>query len=235
MYRYDKKENISYTLGTTLTFELLFYKSGQIQKIYINPKQKRDETFYKLEKEANRLAIPFITNNSKIFDTLSAKDNVMVIGEFTKFTNSIPKGNHLVLVNPMNQGNLGTIIRSAAAFNIDGIAIILPSCDLFDPKVIRGSMGAIFRVPIQKFENFENYQKTFKGNSLYPFMLQTNNPLKEAIKKEPYSLIFGNEATGLNPSFLEIGHPIKIEQSSKVDSLNLDNAVSIGLYSFLTK
>lgn len=235
MNRYDKRETASFTLGTTLTFELLLHKKEKAKRVYINEKQKRDDTYRKIVGICKENAIPVIENNQKIFKILSEKENTMIIGEFEKYEEKIPQGNHLVLVNPMNQGNLGTIIRSAAAFEIDGIAIVDPSADLFDPKVVRSSMGALFRIPFHHYGTFEEYRKEFPSNASYPFMLQARNKLGEAAKKEPYSLIFGNEAKGLPLSFLDIGTPLFIEQGSKVDSLNLDNAVSIGLYAFSLK
>ena len=233
MAKYEKKGELSYTLGTTLTFELLLRKAEVAKRIYVNPKQKRDETYTKLVHLAEANHVPVITNNQKIF-SLSEKENTMVIGEFEKFTcKRMPQGNHVVLVHPSNMGNLGTIFRSCAAFNIDYLAITSPAADCFDPKCVRSSMGAIFSVPFAYFSSFEEYLALAGQRHLYPFMLQTENALKNVKKEKPYSLIFGNEATGLDSSFLNVGTPIKIEQSSKVDSLNLDNAVSIGIYSFL--
>ncbi len=235
MYRYEKKGGLSYSLGTTLTIEALLYRPACLRKIYINEKQHHDETYDKIVSLSHKNGIKIIQNNAKVFHDLSSKDNVMVIGEFEKFVGSLPPGNHLVLVNPMNQGNLGTIIRSGLALGIDGLAIISPAADIFDPKVVRGSMGALFRLPFRYYASFEEYEESFPSNRLYPFMLQARQKLNDVTPKTPYSLIYGNEATGLPSSFLSKGEPLIIEQSSSVDSLNLDNAVSIGLYVFKTK
>lgn len=232
MIKYDKNSPLSYCFGTTLTFELLLRKGDSAKKVYISPKQKRDETYDKLVALCQTLKIPVITNNEKIF-ALADKDNVMVIGEFEKFTSSLdPLANHIVLVNPSNLGNLGTILRSGAAFSIGGVAIIRPAADAFDPKAVRSSMGAIFSLPFAYFDKFEDYEALMGTRHLYPFMLQAKTKLPDLKKEKPYSLIFGNEATGLPDSFLQKGTPVIIPQSSKVDSLNLDNAVSIALYSF---
>lgn len=233
MSKYDKKADISYSLGTTLTFELLLRKPSVVRKIYISEKQKRDDTYRKLISLARSNNIQVIENNQKIF-SLSEKENTFVIGEFSKFyEDKHIYGNHVVLVNPSNMGNLGTIFRSCAAFKIDFLAIIKPAADCFDPKCVRSTMGAIFSLPFKYFSSFEEYKNEYPEQHLYPFMLQTENKLREIKKEKPYSLIFGNEATGLNESFLNEGCPIRIEQSSDIDSLNLDNAVSIGVYSFL--
>lgn len=233
MNKYDKKSEVSYSLGTTLTIELLLRKPTVAKKIYIHPKQNRDETYRKIIALAKKNNVQVIENNQKIF-SLSDKENTFVIGEFAKFkAESKHEGNHVVLVNPSNMGNLGTIMRSCAAFNIDFLAIIRPAADAFDPKCVRSSMGAIFSLPFKYYDSFEEYKKEYPSQHLYPFMLQTDNKLKTVVKEKPYSLIFGNEAKGLPSSFLNEGTPIRIEQSNEIDSLNLDNAVSIGIYTFL--
>lgn len=66
-----------------------------------------------------------------------------------KVNETILDGNHVVLVNPSNAGNLGTIIRSCIGFGVEDIAIILPAVDLFDPKTIRASMGAKAKIRIE--------------------------------------------------------------------------------------
>ncbi len=232
MKKYDKRENTSYTLGTTLTFELLLRRPECASKIYISPKQKRDETYGKLVKLAKANGIKVIENNEKIF-SLADKDNVMVIGEFNKFSCELPKDKcHIVLNNPSNMGNLGTIVRASAAFEIGGIAIIKPAADIFDPKTIRSTMGAIFNTPFEYYDSFDEYEKKFPTRNIYPFMLKAKEKLPDVKFKEPCTLVFGNEATGLPDEFLNKGTPVIIPQSSKVDSLNLDNAVSIALYTY---
>lgn len=230
MDKYDKSSPYSYAYGTTLAIEGLKRRPQDAIRLYISPKQKRDETFDKLIKCAKEANCEVILNNEKIFKG-EGKDNVMAVLCFRKFSCTLPKeGNHCVLVNPSNMGNLGTILRSVAAFSIGGLAIIRPAADCFDPKCVRSSMGALFHVPFRYYDSFEEYEKEFPGHKLYPFMLQAEKMLNEADIESPCSLVFGNEATGLDISYLEKGTPLKIPQSSDVDSLNLDNAVSIGLY-----
>ena len=69
---------------------------------------------------------------------------------------------------------------------------------------------------------------------MYPFMLKGSVGLDQLQrdKGELYSLIFGNEATGLPASFASLGQPVRIPQSDAIDSLNLSVAVSIAAYAF---
>ncbi|MEE5995807.1 MAG: TrmH family RNA methyltransferase, partial [Candidatus Enteromonas sp.] len=85
---------------------------------------------------------------------------------------------------------------------------------------------------VAMFDSYQDYQETYKKQYPYPFMLQATQELKKAEKRYPCALLFGNEATGLDRSFLELGEPLIIPHSPLIDSLNLDNAVSIALYEF---
>lgn len=230
---YDKKNDSSFALGAQSVFYLLEQRPKDAIRLYISPKQTRDATYEKLVVLAKKHQIPLIENNEKIFKTLSGKDNVMMVAEFKKrFTALDAKKNHLVLVNPMNMGNLGTIFRSAVAFGIYDLALIEPCADPYDPKVVRSSMGAVFFLNLSVYKTYADYEKEAGNHSVFPFMLQTSQTIGSVEKKEPWSLVFGNEAKGLDASFLQKGTPVLIPLTQNVDSLNLDNAVAIGLYEF---
>ena len=234
MSKYDKSSPTSYAIGTTLAFELFQSRPELAKRIYFSPKMNRDETYQRLYDFARANHVPVIENNEKIFKELSGKDNVMTIVEFEKKEYPLlPGEDHCVLVNPSNMGNLGTIIRSMVGFSLFDLAIITPACDIYDPKVIRASMGAFFHLRFRLYKDFESYMKEEgKGHSCYPFMLQATKPLKDCVPVSPWSIVFGNEATGLPRCFLDIGMPLLIPHTGFVDSLNLDNAAAIGIYEF---
>ena len=228
---YDKKNDTSYALGTTIVIELLKKRISDVVRVYIHPKQIDNDAFRLVSNFCKNSNIPLIKNNEKIFKDLANKESCMMIAEFNKYCQNLQNGaNHMVLVNPSNMGNLGTIIRSSVGFGIKNIALIKPCPDYFDPKVVRASMGALFNINIKKYDSFEDYEKEFPSNNLYPFMLKAKSTLGKIEFKKPFSLIFGNEATGLPDSFLNKGTPVLIKISNEIDSLNLDNAVSIALF-----
>ncbi len=235
MKKYKKNDLESYTLGTTLTLELLNKKLEYVKRVYIHSKQEENDAYNKIIKICNDNKIEVIYSD-KIINTLSDKENCYIIGVFQKYEMNLSNSNHIVLVNPSNMGNLGTIIRSAVGFNIHDLVIIRPGVDSFDPKVIRSSMGAIFNINIKYFDSFDDYFKLFNDRNFYPFMLKAKDSLQE-IKKEDkkYSLIFGNEGAGLPDEFLKVGTPVIIRHTKDIDSLNLDNAVAIALYEFSKK
>lgn len=228
--RYRKDDPVSYSLGITLTFELLRYKTEYVNKVYVHSAMKEGDTYDKLRAICREAGIS-VQQTDKIFHVLSQKENCYVIGEFRKFPGTLQKdASHIVLVNPSNAGNMGTIMRSALGFELNQMAIVRPAVDAFDPKVVRASMGAIFSTEFQYFDTFEEYRQQFGDRELYPFMLQAQITLPEIHPSGTYSLIFGNEATGLPGEFLNIGTSVIIPHSHRIDSLNLPIAASIAMY-----
>ncbi|NLB16421.1 MAG: TrmH family RNA methyltransferase [Clostridiales bacterium] len=176
-----------------------------------------------------------VETNDKAFNILSPKGNCFVIGEFEKTSFNLEKSSHIVLVNPSDAGNLGTIVRTAAGFGINNIAIIKDAVDFYNPAVIRASMGAAFHVHVEYFDKIEDYISNFPENERYAFMLSASIPLGDVAAAEPFSLIFGNEAAGLPDYFAEFCTPVVIKHTNKIDSLNLPIAAGIAMYEFTKK
>lgn len=228
---YKKDATYSYTLGAFPTFELIQCRPEKVLKVLIHTSFTEKEA---VEAICKKNQIPFEYNDKQIA-RLSDKENCFVIGIFEKYTNRLDaKKSHLVLVNPSNMGNLGTIIRTAVGFGIYDLAIITPCADAFHPKTVRSSMGSLFRLNLQMFSSYEEYEKQHPDHEAFCFLLNKDRTktLAECKRPELFSLVFGNEATGLPKEFLEVGTSVMIPQSPDVDSLNLTIAVGIGLYTF---
>lgn len=224
--KYKKSDDISYALGATVTMELLNRRAENARCVYVSPKSEVTTVVDK----AKSLGIP-VVESEKAFNILSPKENCYVIGEFNKFVSQANSDrHHVVLVNPSNSGNLGTIMRDVAAFDCADLIIIRPAVDNFDPKTVRASMGAVFGINVEVFDSFEQYITKYADRVVMPFMLCGSPFGKTAFDgNKKYSLVFGNEATGLPEDYANY-NPVRIEQSDKVDSLNLSVAVSVALY-----
>lgn len=228
---YKKDFQYSYTLGAFPTIELIDGRPDTIRKVLIHTEYTDKEHVEQLCAKKN---IP-VEYNNKIIQKVSDKENCFVVGVFEKYQDELNKNlPHIVLVNPSNMGNLGTIIRTAVGFGIYDLAVITPCADIYNPKTVRSSMGALFRLRHQCFSTFEEYEKLYSNHEIFTFMLNKDKTLtlSECPKPELYSLVFGNEATGLPETFLNKGTSIMIPQSKDVDSLNLTIAVGIGTYAF---
>lgn len=231
--KYQGKMEYSYTLGAFPTIELLKNRPEEVIEILIHPDMVSLTQKEIIGQICEKYDIPYQVNKKQV-EKLRDKDNCLVIGVFHKYVDCLQKGNHIVLVNPSDMGNIGTIIRTAIGFGIRNLAVIEPCVDYFHPKVVRASMGACFQMNIQRFASFDAYKIAYEDRDFYPFMLEGSVNLQEieTDNSRDFSLIFGNEATGLDDSFAKIGQSVRIRHENTIDSLNLSMAVGIALYEF---
>lgn len=234
---YKKSFDYSYSFGAFPTIELIKAQPKRIITVIISSLYHEDGNM-NLEELCKKNNIP-IEHNDKLISRLSPKENCYVIGIFKKYSCLIDKtANHIALANPSNMGNLGTIIRTSIGFGIKNLAIIGYGADILDPKAVRASMGAIFRINFAYYDTIEHYIADNGGKNgerdLYPFMLDGKYELTDIPQREkrPYTLIFGNEAAGLDETYQNIGESVVIKHSHEIDSLNLSIAVGIALYQF---
>ena len=232
MKRYEKDMGYSYTLGIFPTIELLNRKSIAVSKIIFSSEINKDIENKIIELCNNKIEY---TYDDKLIKKISDKENCYVIGIFNKYYSNLDLNEpHVVLVNPSNMGNVGTIIRTMLGFNYKNLAIITPSVDIFNPKVIRASMGSIFGVNIKLFSSFDEYKETYNKHKIYTFMTDGKLKLNEIEKDNLVSLVFGNESSGLDESYKNY-ESVVINHSNEIDSLNLTIAIGISLYEFSLK
>lgn len=227
--RYRKDFNHSYTNGVFTTIELLHAHPEHVDRVILSTSGDGNEGIGKIKDLCNKFDIPLEVND-KIIERISLKGKHLAIGVFSKYQSSIEsEKNHLLLVNPSDMGNIGTIARTMIGFGIVNLALIRPAADCFDPRTIRASMGAVFHVNFEYFDSLKDYRRLF-NNNLYLFKTGGNSSIRETEFQMPYTLVFGNESSGL-PDYMEVeGKAVSIPQSGKVDSLNLSVAAGIALY-----
>lgn len=129
---------------------------------------------------------------------------------------------YLILESIQDPGNLGTIVRSAEAAGAAGLVIGGASCDIYNPKTVRSTMGAIFRVPFVYVENLPKEVRRLKekGVVLYGAHLNGKELYQETLADNQAFLI-GNEGNGLSESLASCADClIKIPMEGQVESLN---------------
>lgn len=261
--KYNKDGAHSYTLGAFPTMELILNRAEAVLEVLYHSDFRTSGRFDEVEEACRERKLVF-REASKQVERLRDKDKCLVIGVFNKYGGSLdPGAHHLVLVSPMDMGNLGTILRTALGFHFRNVALIGPCCDPFHPKVLRSSMGALFKLNLEVYEGFEAYMAAQDAGAhdtgasdavardaashgaefpeaeraYYPFMLPAETELAAQTfdGRGPKSLVFGNESSGLDESFRKLGSPTVIAHSDDIDSLNLALAVGIALYDFHCK
>lgn len=230
---YSRTLDYSYAPGMFPSMEALLNAPQRVRRLLLSSRAEGTEGAQKLtalcEQQHIRVEIA-----DKALSRLSSKENCFAAAVFEKAQSALQAGAHIVLHHPADTGNLGTILRTALGMGYLDIAIIRPAADVFDPHVVRASMGALFSLRVREYDDFETYRAEFPNQALYPFMLDGSTDLENAVQTAhvPLSLIFGNEGAGLPKEFAAMGRPVRIAHSSKIDSLNLSIAAAIGMYEF---
>lgn len=186
----------------------LLYEIAKYECIYVS--DKIFNTLTEVVHPQGVLAIVKQPDNAKI----NYKDNMIV-----------------VLDNIQDPGNLGTIIRTADAAGLSQVLVTKNSVDAYNPKVIRSTMGAIFRVKVVIIDNIEQLKQN--GYSIVATSLQGNKSIYD-IQYKKHAIIIGNEANGVSKEMLEAADiKAKIPMKGKAESLNASVAASIMIYEYV--
>lgn len=144
------------------------------------------------------------------------------IEQFKKFKKIV------LLDSIKDAGNLGTIIRSALAFGLNGIILAGEYIDPFSPKVIRASAGNIFKIPILECNEVEKFKNSHK---FLTTVVSGGHALTKADLEEKFIFVMGSEATGISKKFEELADKfITLDIKNSVESLNLSVCASIFFY-----
>ena len=145
------------------------------------------------------------------------------------------KNRYLLCDGVSDPGNMGTIIRTALAFNVDMVILANGSVDIYNDKVIRGSQGAILKIPVV-YANMVDVVNALKENNVDVFASTLSNRsinLKEVKSVNRFALVVGNEGSGVSQIVQDLStYNVKIAHSTSIDSLNVGVATSIMLYYF---
>ncbi len=132
-------------------------------------------------------------------------------------------------------GNLGTILRTVDSVGLTQILVSKDTADCYNPKVVRSTMGAIFRVKVIECENLEDTLKEIKKHkfSIITTSLQTQNSIYD-IKYKKDVIVIGNEANGVSENIQKLADKkLKIPMLGKTESLNASVATGIILYEYV--
>ena len=138
----------------------------------------------------------------------------------------------LILDDIQDPGNLGTIIRSSLAFNVDSIVLSNNSVDMYNDKVIRSSEGMIFHLNIVRRDIKELIKELHNdGFKVYGTKVDGGTSVDKVNVTNKYAIVMGNEGNGVKDEVLDLCDDyLYIDISDKVESLNVGVATSIILY-----
>ena len=171
-----------------------------------------------------------------VMKKLSSTDTIpSIVGVVKKKEDTEIIGDKILLLdNIQDPGNLGTIIRSAAAFDIETIVLSNDTVDLYNPKVIRATQGMIFKMNIvigdikTAMHMIRDKNITIYGTDVVSGILPNTLSTDE---KSRFALVVGNEGNGISPEVYSLcDKMLFIKMNNNVESLNVGVATSIILY-----
>ena len=176
-----------------------------------------------------------------IINQATENNNASEIGDKIKETENVKIDTTtdyiLALDGIQDPGNLGTIIRTADSANLKQLIVSKNTVDAYSPKVIRSTMGAIYRVNIIEVENLEWTLKDLQkdGFKVVVTSLDTNNSIYD-ISYNKSIVVIGNEANGVSKEVQELANErVKIPMLGKTESLNASVATGIMIYEYVRK
>lgn len=174
----------------------------------------------------------------KISTTDSAPEAVAIAKQKIFSLADIKDAKKVVLLeNIKDLGNLGTILRTAVAFNQDGVILYGDTADLYNPKCVRSAVGNLWKIPVVQMKEFSQLEKQFEDFERVATLPKVKDTvyLKDFEAKEPCLIMFGSEAEGLSKNLIDFAtKKVTIEMSPKVESLNLSVSVGVLLYKILS-
>ena len=180
--------------------------------------------------------------NKKVFSILTDVQNPQGILAVIEKKNNEEDINYkediiVVLDGIQDPGNLGTILRTIDSVGLSQVIVSKETADSYNPKVVRSTMGAIFRVNVIESEDLLQTLKNLKKHK-YKIMatsLETNNSIYD-VEYNKKVIVIGNEANGVSKNVLEYAdEKIKIPMLGKTESLNASVATSIILYEYVRR
>lgn len=217
--KYRDKEKKFLIEGIHLVLEA--YKSGNLLEVILESNEEIDiniETTYvtkEVLKSLSELEVPYnIIGVCKFSEEKEIGDKVLILDDI------------------QDPGNLGTIIRSSVAFNVDTIILSKGTVDLYNSKVLRASQGMNFHINILR-NDIENCILKLKedGYKIYTTDVNNGKRVKSINNNGKCAIIMGNEGRGVSEELKELAdEKIYINMNENCESLNVAVATSIILY-----
>ena len=182
-----------------------------------------------------KLDVPISYVTEKVMKYISELDTPPnIIGICKKLDTKDTGSKILILDGIQDPGNLGTIIRSSVAFNIDTILLSEKCVSIYNPKVLRATQGMIFNINILEKEIIPFIiELKSNGYKIYSTKVDGGKDIRNVDTSNKYALVMGSEGLGVSKDVLSLSDEyIYIKMNNQCESLNVGVATSIILYEF---
>ena len=215
--KYRDKYGIFFVEGKDIVDEA--YNNNLIKELYV-----LDGTIVDMD-------IDYTYVSSEVMKKISDMESISEYYAVCYKKKELEIGNRIVILdNIQDPGNLGTIIRSAVAFNFDSIILSKDSVDLYNPKVIRSTKGMLFNINIMVRE-LDVFINELDNYVIYGTDVVNGNNIKYEDIPERLGIVIGNEGKGVSDKIKGLCNKfIYIDMNNGCESLNAGVAASILMY-----
>ena len=232
-----RDETNSFIIEGIKIIEEAIEEKAEIRKIVVCNEYENSFSKELLYKIAKYDVVYVSTNVFKMLTDVNNPQGILAVVSKNKNENiDFSQDFYLLLDNIQDPGNMGTILRTADSINLNQIIVAKGTADCYNPKVVRSTMGAIFRVKVFECDLVDVIEK-LKNNGIKVLAtdLNTDNNLYNT-EFEKTAVVIGNEANGVSKEVLNISNDrIKIPMIGRTESLNAGVATGIILYEITRK
>lgn len=229
----ERKEQKVFVIEGRKMFEEICADRSRLVKAYFSESYVR-------EAYGNRLPdIPCEVVADKVFDAVAetvTPQGILAIVRMPEYSldNMVEQAGTLILLEDLRDpGNLGTILRTAEAAGVSGVILSRESVDVYNPKVIRSTMGAVYRVPFLYADDFKETLRYLQSKQvrLMAAHLKGTKNFDRADYSGKIGILIGNEANGLTDETAELAEEkVLIPMAGSVESLNAAVAAALLMY-----
>lgn len=228
-----EENNLFIVEGVSMCSELL---ASKYRTEFVIVRSNPDETIAGLAAQFEMQNTDVYIARSKQFEQLADTDAPQGIMAIARVQGSVQPvyGNFIALDGISDPGNMGTIVRTADWFGFRTILIGGYSVDKYNPKVVRSTMGSIFRCEIISCPDIKQFLvENTVGYCLFGAALNGRTHLEDCAPDGKFGIILGNESRGISKELMELVNvPFLIPGSGGAESLNVAVAAGISMYHF---
>lgn len=212
--------------------------STQIKQVFIAESLVKQKAY---DQVLIKKQMPYEVVSDQVFksmsDTQTPQGILAVVKQFSYTIEDLLKvrrpAHLLVLERIQDPGNLGTMIRAGEGAGVTGVIMDQDTVDIYNPKVIRSTMGSIYRVPFLYVSDLKESINLLKQQSIQIYAAHLNGNLNydQVDYQCAAGFLIGNEANGLSPEITDLADClVRIPMAGQVESLNAAIAASILIY-----
>ncbi len=232
---FRKEEGVYVVEGERLFSEVSF---KDIVHVYMSSTFLKSHPEIQIRMEKQNIPVEEMTDGvfQAVSDTVTPQGVLAIVRQAHYKMEEMLKGAAtalLLLDNLQDPGNLGTVFRTAEGAGVSGILLSRDTVDLYNPKVVRATMGAIYRVPFLYVDNMAETIADLRKKSIQIFAstLEDSVPYDSIDYTGPYGVVVGNEGQGIRRENVQASTKcIHIPMEGKVESLNAAVAASVILF-----